>query len=167
MRSGSKCTSSQAASAQKFKDLKSIGWERQSPTLPVCPSANHSLGTFPLIMSVGYGHYMMKGFGTLPAFCQERFLEQRRKSETQRNGGSLPMRTGGLRLRSAARCAEVASWALWEDAMSMIAQGNLAVGKAAAESLNARERTDRMDRDGFWCRLCTLRRASRLATLVR
>ena len=82
VRRRSKCTSSLAASAQKFKDRKSRGWERQSPTLPVCPSANHTLGTFPLMVSVGYGHYMMKAFGTLLAFCQERFLEQRRKPKT-------------------------------------------------------------------------------------
>ena len=45
----SKCTSSLAANVQKFKDRKSRGWERQSPTLPVCPSANHTLDTFTLI----------------------------------------------------------------------------------------------------------------------
>ena len=74
---------------------------------------------------------------------------------------SLPMRMGGLRLRSAGRCARAAYWASWADAISTISERNPTVANSVVESLSgdAAPREDCMarlhacgqtlDREGF------------------
>ena len=75
-------------------------------------------------------------------------------------GATLPMRMGGLGLRSATRCAATAYWASWADALAMISQRNPGVanlegelpcpqGGCLAEVLDA---STRLDREGFWRR---------------
>ena len=53
---------------------------------------------------------------------------------------SLPMRMGGLGLRSAVRTSPAAFWASWADALSMI-QTRLPVVDAAMRQMGAREVT--------------------------
>ena len=173
--------SAPAPKRQAHRSLKTAKAEvgrGQAPTLPVCPSANHTFT----------GHFPTHNVRRLWARTWWRHLEHCLRSVRKGSWNSQ----GSQRLKEMVvrcPCTLVVSgwgrqpvarrwpfWALWEDAMSMIAQGNVAVGDAAAESfvpppekcsVKRQRATDRMDRDGFWCRLCTLRRASRLATLVR
>ena len=49
---------------------------------------------------------------------------------------SLPMRMGGLGLRSAGRCARAAYWASWADAIPMISHRNPTVANFVVESLS-------------------------------
>ena len=82
--------------------------------------------------------------------------------EDARTLASLPMRMGGLGLRSAERCAHAAHWASWADALHMIAQRNPAVAEMVVQSMSddinpgegslaeLKMATDRLDRQGFW-----------------
>ena len=66
---------------------------------------------------------------------------------------NLPMRIGGLGLRSAVRCAGAAYWASWADALHMISERNPAVADTVVESLaDLRMATNRLDREVFWRR---------------
>ena len=66
---------------------------------------------------------------------------------------NLPIRIGGLGLRSAVRCAGAAYWASWADALHMISERNPAVADTVVESLaELRMATNRLDREGFWWR---------------
>ena len=49
---------------------------------------------------------------------------------------SLPMRMGGLGLRSAGRCAAAAYWASWADALPMISQRNPNVADLVEERMS-------------------------------
>ena len=101
-----------------------------------------------------------------------------------RDIATLPMRMGGLGLRSAVRCAHAAYWASWADALHMIGMRNPTVADAVVESMSSHEEpveeclgelrraTDRLDSEGFWWRPSwpdlrrTWRVATRLAILV-
>ena len=84
--------------------------------------------------------------------------------EDARTLSSLPMRMGGLGLRSAVRCAHAAYWASWADALHMIAHRNLAEAEKVVHSMSddispgegslaeLKMATDRLDRQGFWWR---------------
>ena len=74
---------------------------------------------------------------------------------------SLPMRMGGLGLRSAGRCARAAYWASWADAIPMIGQRNPTVAHEVVASLSGdaalvedclaqpHECAQTLDREGF------------------
>ena len=77
---------------------------------------------------------------------------------------SLPMRMGGLGLRSAVRGADAAHWASWADAIQMIGQRNPVVADMVVATMaqeappteqclsELRGATDRLDSEGFWWR---------------
>ena len=50
---------------------------------------------------------------------------------------TLPMRMGGLGLRSAGRCATAAYWASWADALPMINQRNSSIADMVVARLSA------------------------------
>ena len=113
---GSESTRFQAATRTEVFTTALVireGCGRQYTTLPVWPSANHTLGTFTLTMAVGNGDVQDEGIWNIAFVLSGRILEQRRKSKTSGNGGSLQLHKGGRGLRSAARCAEADSWSLW------------------------------------------------------
>ena len=59
--------------------------------------------------------------------------------EEARSISTLPMRMGGLGLRSAKRCAPAAFWASWADALPMIAERNPAVAAEVVDQLSSQE----------------------------
>ena len=84
-----------------------------------------------------------------------------RKIQTRcaRDLAILPMRMGGLGLRSATRCAESAFWASWVDALPMIRERKLhvadmvvfaMVGGQPQGCLGELQEFTRFDREGFW-----------------
>ena len=64
--------------------------------------------------------------------------------EEARNISTLPMRMGGLGLRSAERCAPAAFWASWADALSMIAERNPAIATEVVDQLSSQEASPRV-----------------------
>ena len=77
---------------------------------------------------------------------------------------SLPMRMGGLGLRSATRCAGAAYWASWADALPMIRDRTPQIAQLVATSLSSavppaagclaelHEAATVLDQQGFWWR---------------
>ena len=76
---------------------------------------------------------------------------------------TLPMRMGGLGLRSAARCAPTACWASWADALHMISERTPEVADEVVRRLGQEEPVDgclgelqaaatELDQKGFWWR---------------
>ena len=74
---------------------------------------------------------------------------------------TLPMKMGVLGLRSATRCAAVAYWASWADALGMISQRNPGVADMVVRTMEgelpfppgrrmAELDSSRFDREGFW-----------------
>ena len=63
---------------------------------------------------------------------------------------TLPMRMGGLGLRSAVRCALSAFWASWADSIQMIHQRTPDVAVAAVRRLGDEGPFDELERKGFW-----------------
>ena len=74
---------------------------------------------------------------------------------------TLPMRMGGLGLRSALRCAPSAFWASWANSIQMIHQRTPDVANAAVRRLSnegpldgcleeLREAATELERKGFW-----------------
>ena len=91
----------------------------------------------------------------------------REHSQRQGSGGAqlstLPMRMGGLGLRSAERLAPVAFWASWADALAMISARNPEIASEVVRRLDAdehcpgcvaelREACVALDKKGFWWR---------------
>ena len=93
------------------------------------PRAIHTLRTLPPSSSAEYGRQHDEGvwntavalLGQLPGTAED--------IAAARSVASLPMRMGGLGLRSAARGGDAACWASWADALEMISQRNPAVGR--------------------------------------
>ena len=74
---------------------------------------------------------------------------------------TLPMRMGGLGLRSAGHCARAAYWASWADALPMINQRNSSVADMVVARLSGDgplagcpaeldKAAGRLEREGFW-----------------
>ena len=84
--------------------------------------------------------------------------------EVEEARATLPMRMGGLGLRSATRCAEAACWASWADALYMVGQRNPEVADMVVRTVSQREQRHqgcltelhqagaRLDRERFWWR---------------
>ena len=101
----------------------------------------------------------MKASGALPKRCWERIPDD----EEAHRIATLPMRLGGLGLRSAVRCAPAAFWASWADALQMIRQRTPDVAIIVEHSLvnenpqdscleELRAAAAELDRQGFWWR---------------
>ena len=129
------------------------------------PWANHTLRTLPPSLSGRYAQDHDDGiWATVEALLQQ-VPGEVEEQNFAREIATLPMRMGGLELRSATRCAAAAYWASWADALAMISQRNRGVanlvvrtmegalpcpqGGCLAEVLDA---STRLDREGFWWR---------------
>ena len=84
------------------------------------------------------------------------------EGETQQLA-TLPMRMGGLELRSAVRCAPAAFWTSWPDALHMISERTSVVANDVLRKLSNEEPQDgclgelraaanELDHKGFWWR---------------
>ena len=106
------------------------------------PRANHLLRTLPPSQSRAYAEAHDDGMwaagqallGELPGSAEE--------VKMARDLATLPMRMGGLGLRSASRTAPAAYWASLADALPMIAQRLPAVAEMAINSLEQRQATE-------------------------
>ena len=128
------------------------------------PRANHTLRTLPPSSSAEYGRQHDEGvwntavalLGQLPGTPQD--------IAVARSVASLPMRMGGLGLRSAARGGDAAYWASWADALEMISKRNPVVADKVVAVMvqeappveeclaELRAASERLDREGFWWR---------------
>ena len=125
------------------------------------PRANHTMRTMPPSQSATYCCVHDAGIwetakallGDIPG---DRELEAQQLS-------TLPMRMGGLGLRSAERCAPAAYWASWADAFPMISKRNPEVASEVVRRLDnqepnhgcvaeLQEAAELLDRKGFWWR---------------
>ena len=98
------------------------------------PSANHTMRTMPPSLSAAYCMAHDEGIwstakgllGGVPDECEEEAHAL----------ATLPMRMGGLGLRSAVRCAPSAFWASWADSIQMIHQRTPDVAIAVVRRLS-------------------------------
>ena len=126
------------------------------------PRANHSLRTMPPSSTAEYARAHDDGMWQ----TVEIILQQTPGTEVERafarELATLPMRMGGLGLRSATRCAESAFWASWADALPMIRERTPQVVEMVVHAMNGeqptvclgelQEASRRLDREGFWWR---------------
>ena len=96
----------------------------------VNPRANHTMRTLhpPHPSHQSMAANMTRAFGTQPGHCWARFRARWMLSKML---ASLPMRMGGLCLRSAERCA-----ASWADALYIIAQKNPPVAETVVQFMS-------------------------------
>ena len=138
------------------------GW--QILLLSANPRANHTLRTLLPSISSEYGRQHDEGIWNTARTLLREIPGTVDAVEDARTLSSLPMRMGGLGLRSAERCAHAAYWACWADALHMIAQRNPAVAEMVVQCMSddinpgkgslaeLKMATDRLDRQGFWWR---------------
>ena len=122
------------------------------------PRANHSLRTMPPSSTTEYARAHDGMWQTV-----ETLLQQTPGTEAERASArelaTLPMRMGGLGLRSATRCAESAFWASWGDALPMIRERTPQVAEMVVHAMVGEQQTGclgelqeasrRLDREGF------------------
>ena len=125
------------------------------------PRANHVIRTLPPSQSLEYAEAHDAGIWAVLRRLLDLPDECTQELALARSLSSLPMRSGGLGLRSASRGAEAAYWASWADALPMIHQRNpevaaavvlqLAPGAAAAAGCMAEldKACRRLDHEGF------------------
>ena len=126
------------------------------------PRANHTMCTLPPSVSVEYCRAHDEGiWATVKALLDGIPAHE---EEDSRQLATLPMRMGGLGLRSAVRCAPAAYWASWSDALHMISQRTPEVADDVVWRLSEEEPPEgclvelraaasELDRKGFWWRL--------------
>ena len=124
------------------------------------PRADHTLRPSRPVCVLSTGNCTMKGSGTRQFFGQ--LLGTEDSVQDAKRVASLPMRMGGLGLRSAVRGADTAYLTSWADAIQKIDQrnpvvANMVVATTAQEAPPAeqclselRGATDRLDREGYW-----------------
>ena len=126
------------------------------------PRANHSLRTMPPSSTAEYARAHDDSMWQ----TVETLLQQTPGTEAERafarELATLPMRMGGLGLRSATRCAESAFWASWADTLPMIRERTPQVAEMVVHAMNGEQQTGclgelqeasrRLDREGFWWR---------------
>ena len=122
------------------------------------PRGNHTIRT----LAEGYAHAHDEGIWS----TARKILANLQGSVAERGDrarllASLPMRMGGLGLRSAVRCSRAAHWASWADALPMIQKRNPAVADMVERAMvnnvfpevgclsELARATDQLDREGF------------------
>ena len=127
------------------------------------PRANHTTRTLPPRLSLEYARGHDKGmWDTAKGLLQQLpgSDEELREAEMV---ARLPMRMGGLGLRSAERCADAAYWASWADALEMIHQRTPAIADMVVRAMedeapahgclsDLQIAARRLDNEGFWWR---------------
>ena len=92
------------------------------------PRANHSLRTMPPSASEKYAREHDEGIWTTVKALLNEVSGSEQELPDAAQVASLPVRMGGLGLRSAQRCAHAAYWASWTDALPMISHRRVAAG---------------------------------------
>ena len=142
------------------------------------PRCHHLLRTVPPRQCAGYAHGHDSGMHRTMEALLGRIPGSPMQVEMARNITTLPMRMGGLGLRSAVRTAPGAFWASWADALPMLQQrlprltGQIMHHFSHPDVLGClgelQESVSRLDRDGFIARPCweMLRRGARPRPLL-
>ena len=124
------------------------------------PRANHTLRTLPPSECAGYAEAHDAGMWNTAAALLRGVLGTDVEREHARQVATLPMRMGGLGLRSAQRCSTAVYWASWADALPMIGERNPEIAAMALRSVEGeppqqgcltelQQPTSRLDREGF------------------
>ena len=122
------------------------------------PRANHTMRTMPPGGSADYCRAHDEGIWATVKALMDGFPAG--EEDESRQLATLPMRIGGLGLRSAVRCALAAHWASWSDALHMISQrtphvAGEVVGRLSHEEGclgELRAAASELDCKGFWWR---------------
>ena len=125
------------------------------------PRANHSLRTMSPSQSVEYARAHDEGIWQVVSTLLD--LRERGEHDQARQVATLPMRQGGLGLRSASRGAEAAYWASRVDGLPMISERNPAVAEHVEHTMTQEVHHEgclaelhnacgTLDREGFWWR---------------
>ena len=87
------------------------------------PRANHTMRTMPPGSSASHWQTHDEGIWATAKVLLDGLPAAEETTETESHQlATLPMRMGGLGLRSAVRCAPAAYWASWADALHMISE---------------------------------------------
>ena len=123
------------------------------------PRCYHSLRTLPPSQSAEYARQHDVGVMTTMESLLNGLTGDTNQNDTAREIASLPMRLGGLGLRSATRSSPGAYWASWGDALHMIQQRFPPVAEHVVASLSEhaaedclrelQEAASTLDREGF------------------
>ena len=125
------------------------------------PRCNHTIRTMPPTLCAAYCRSHDEGIWETAKVLLDGLPQGNAVAQQL---AALPMRMGGLGLRSAARCAPAAYWASWADALHMIRQRTPRVAAMVLRSLSQEEEplggclaelhaaTGQLDREGFWWR---------------
>ena len=135
-------------------------WEAVPDLQCANPRANHSMRTLPPTLSAEYCHAHDEGIWSTAKALLGRIPDD---EEEAHRLATLPMRLGGLGLRTAAPCAPGAFWASWADSLQMIRQ-RISDVVIAVEHIwvnenpqdgcleELRRAAAELDRQGFWWR---------------
>ena len=99
------------------------------------PRANHSMRTLPTVSAA----YCDAHDAGIWAIARALLGGIHQEDEEARQRATLPMRMGGLGLRSAARCAPAAFWASWADSLEMIRDRTPEVAELVEHRLTAED----------------------------
>ena len=126
------------------------------------PRANHAMRTLPPSVSRAYCEAHDKGIWSTAKLLIG--VSGSTDTEEVHQLASLPMRMGGLGLRSATRCAAAAFWASWADALPMIRDRTPQIANLVLTSLSSgvppssgclaevHAAATELDHQGFWQR---------------
>ena len=93
------------------------------------PRGNHTIRTLPPGMAVEYARVHDEGIWNTAIRVLADIPGSEAERERARELASLPLRMGGLGLRSMSRCSRAAYWASWADALPMIQERNPAIAE--------------------------------------
>ena len=127
------------------------------------PRSNHTIRTLPPSQSAEYARRHDEGMWATVQDLLKEVPGSEQELRSAEEVATLPMRMGGLGMRSASRCAHAAYWASWLDALHMIHQRTPAVAESVVRALSQeqlgggcvgelRDAAVRLDHEGFWWR---------------
>ena len=112
------------------------------------PGQKHTLRTLPPSLSGRHAQDHDDGtWATVKALLQQ-VPGEVEEQNFAREIATLPLRMGGLGLRSGTRCAAAAYWASWADALAMISQRNPGVANLVVRTMEGELPHDQHSRSG-------------------
>ena len=99
------------------------------------PRGNHTIRTLPPGMAVEYARVHDEEIWNTAIWVLADIPGSDAERERARELASLPLRMGGLGLRSMRRCSRAAYWALWADALPMTQERNPAIAEIVENAM--------------------------------
>ena len=103
------------------------------------PRANHTLRTLPPSLSSDYAQEHDDGIWETVVALFQQVPGGQAERQFAHAFTTLPMRMGGLGMRSATRCAAAAYWASWADALPTIGQRNPEVAETVVRTMEGEQ----------------------------